>query len=350
MKRRANAMHFDRFLPDYGILPSAYFQKSAITNPVELFWSDDLISLLRLCGEREETIGECASDYDRFLSVCRALPLLEGHPTREWIASVLDKYFDLKELPTQENAPEAWRTLCDRLLGEPIRPQDLVEGSWLCDSLVVPSYLPTNITPVLNANLFLGTRAKNAVAWREEIRATAKHFSACKCQKIVLHLPSEFAFVIPSIYHVDKALQTTKRSREAENLLLSQLMRELCTAAQEYNLLLVLVCNAKADEAAYLLEYCEASVGLPRVCWSLREVREAHALLTFTAKPRKNEIFAALPYETIMTEHELFDALESWKARYPVGRLCFLTARDLRQMPYAQVHIADMLEKVKTKI
>lgn len=349
-RKEANAVTFDTFLPDYGILPSAYFERSAITNPIELFWSDELLALLRLCGQKEEMVGERASDYDRFLSICRSLPLLEGHSTRAWIASILEEYFNLKELPTEETTPTAWKNICAGLMQKPLSPQEFVSGAWLCDALVVPTYLPHNVTPVLNANLLLNTTAQNATVWSEEIAATVEHFAEHGCPKIVLQLPNDFAFIAPSVYHIDKCLQSAKHSRDADNLLLCQLMRELSSVAQQNKLLLLLVCKANAGEVSNLLEYCENSVGLPRVCWSLREVREAHALLTFTAKPRKNEIFAALPYETIMTEHELFDALESWKARYPVGRLCFLTARDLRQMPYAQAHIADMLEKVKTKI
>ena len=61
-------MNFEHFLPDYGILPSKYFARSTISNPIELFWSDDVLALLRLCGAKEEMIGERASDYDRFLS------------------------------------------------------------------------------------------------------------------------------------------------------------------------------------------------------------------------------------------------------------------------------------------
>ena len=343
-------MHFDRFLPDYGILPSAYFKKSAITNPIELFWSDDLLSLLRLCGQKEEFIGERASDYDRFLSICRAMPLLGGHPTRAWILSILKKYFDQKEFPTEENAPDFWRTLCDHLLEDPILPQELVGGAWLCDSLSVPSNLPKEVNLVLNANLFLKTNAKTTALWSAEIAKAVASFAESGCQKIVLQIPNEFAFAIPSVYHVDKALQSVKRSREAENLLLCQLMRELSSAAQKNNLLLVLVCDANAADVVRLLEYCEASVGLPRICWSLREIREAHVLLTFTAKPHKSEIFAALPYENVMTASELSNVIESWKVRYPVGKLCFITARDLRQTPYAQAHIADMLKETETKI
>ena len=128
-------------------------------------------------------------------------------------------------------------------------------------------------------------------------------------------------------------------------------MRELCITAQEHGLLLVLVGEDNSVAVARLLYYAEESVGLPRICWSIREAREALPLLDFTAKqPHKNEIFAALQYKSVMTQNELFDAIESWQVRYPVGKLTYLTARDLRQMPCAQAHIADMLKKTKIKI
>ena len=344
-------MKFDIFTPDYGIMPSAYFQRSTITNPMELFWSDDLLALLHLCGAKEEMIGERASDYDRFLSLSYALPLLEGHPTRAWIASVLEKHFGLQELPTEQTAPAVWKTLCERLLEKPLSSKELVSGAWLCDGLTVPSILPDNITPVLDANLLLKTQSKTATAWSAEITATVAHFAARGCQKIVLHLANGFDFVSPSLYNVDRALSLTKRGREASNLLTCQLMRELCITAQEHGLLLVLVGEDNSVAVARLLYYAEESVGLPRICWSIREAREALPLLDFTAKqPHKNEIFAALQYKSVMTQNELFDAIESWQVRYPVGKLTYLTARDLRQMPCAQAHIADMLKKTKIKI
>ena len=132
--------------------------------------------------------------------------------------------------------------------------------------------------------------------------------------------------------------------------MICQLTRELCIAAQAQNLALVLLCEDDTSALASLLEYVEGCVGLPCICWSTRKANEAHALLDFTAKPHKNDIFAALFYESVMTPHELSIALEAWQVRYPVGRLCFLTACDLRQMPYAQAHLAAILKKCKTKI
>ncbi len=343
-------MNFDHFFPDYGILPSAYFKGSNITNPIELFWSDDLLALLRLCGAKEETVGERASDYDRFLALCRALPLLEGHPTRTWIVSVLEKFFNLKELLTEASAAEVWKMLCESLMETPISPKDLVSGAWLCDELTVPSHLPQNVVPVLNANLLLHTNAKNAAKWSKEIASTVTHFAENRCKEIVLHLSNDFEFAPPSLYHVDRALSLAKKDREAQNVLTCQLMREICTAAQQHDLLLVLKCNGNSTAAADLLAYAEESVGIPRICWSARKACDAQELLNFTAKAHKNEIFAALTYDNAMTAHELADVLASWQMRYPIGRLCFLTARDLRQTPFAQTHIADMLQKCKTKI
>lgn len=343
-------MNFNRFIADYGILPSAYFERSAISNPTELFWSDDLHALLRLCGEREETIGERASDYDRFAALCRALPSLEGHPARAWIASVLEKYFHLKELPTEDNTAAVWKTLCETLMQNPISPCDLVSGSWLCDSLTVPNGLPKHIMPVLNANLLLDTAVQTATAWSEEIEKTVSHFAVHGCQKIVLHLPTGFDFAAPSLYHIDRALSLRKRDRETANLLLCQLVRELCTMAQRNDLLLVIVCKGNPSALARLLEYAEANVGLPCLCWSVCDARGAHALLEFSAQAHKNPIFAALPYNTVMTQTELLAAIEAYQVRYPVGKLSFVTARDLRQTSFAQAHIEDMLGKTKIKI
>ena len=343
-------MTFNRFLSDYGILPSAYFERSAISNPIELFWSDDLLALMRLCGEKEENIGDHASHFDKFKALLHALSLLEGHPTRAWIVSVFANQFGMQELPTAQNAAQAWHMLCNRLFEEPIHPHTLASGAWLCEGLTLPNALPQNVTPVLNANLLLDTKAKTLNAWGAEIASTVAHFVNSGCKKIVLRLSQNFNFVLPSVYHVNQALNLAKRDTETVNLLISQLMRELCTLAQENDLLLLLECDCNADAAKGLLTYAEESVGLSRLCWCMREAREAKLLLYFSAKLHKNEVFAALPYETVMTQRELFDLVKSWQMRYPVGRLRFVTARDLRQTPFAQMHIENMLKNAKTKI
>ena len=343
-------MNFDIFAPDFGTLPSDYFAKSLITNPIELFWSDDLASILRLCGEREETIGARASDYDRFLALCRALPLLEGHPTRAWIASVMQKYFDLNELPTEETAPEVWKNLSQTLLQNPLHINDFISGVWLCDKLTPEAKLPQGVTPALHANLLLQTTSKTTLSWSAEIATTVLRFATNQCKKIVLQIDKNFDFIPPSLYGVDRALSLAKKDYKTENLLICQLMRELCTAAQRNDLLLVVVCDGNTSNLVRLLQYCEENVGLPRLCWCTRDARNAQELLAFSAQSHKNEVFAALFYESVMTQNELFEALASWKVRYPIGKLCYVTTRDVRQMPYAQAHISDMLKKSKTKI
>lgn len=342
-------MNFDIFASDYGVLPSGYFGRKALTNPIELFWCDDLIALLRLCGAKEEMIGERASDYDRFCAVCRALPLLNGHPARAWIESIFEKHFGIKELPAEEDVPKVWKKLCESLLQNPIASKDLVEGDLLCEPSTY-TQLPENVTPVLNANFFLHSGAKTVESWQHIILSVVTRFAAGGCKKIVLNIGEGFDFALPSLYHVDRALSLPQKNREATNLLICQLVRELCVVAQEQDILLVFLCGDDPSALARLLEYAEGSVGLPRICWCAREAREAHKLLEFTARPHKNEILAALPYESVMTQNELSNAIEAWQVRYPIGRLCFITARDLRQTPHAQAHLADMLKNLKTKI
>ena len=115
-------------------------------------------------------------------------------------------------------------------------------------------------------------------------------------------------------------------------------------------LMAVLVCDKNAYDASELLQYCEESVGLPPLCWCICEAREALPLLEFSAKPHRSEIFAALAHKSTMTQQELTDVLNGWRVRYPIGRLGFITACDLRQTPSAQKYICDMLENSKIKI
>ena len=144
-------------------------------------------------------------------------------------------------------------------------------------------------------------------------------------------------------------MSLSKKDREATNLLICQLVRELSAVAQNEDMLLAFVCNSNPDAPVSLLEYVEESVGLPRICWSTRAVKDALSLLMFTAKPHKREMLAALPYEIVMTNDELSSAIKSWQVRYPIGKLCFVTACDFRQTPYARAHIDDMLQNSKTK-
>jgi hypothetical protein len=219
----------------------------------------------------------------------------------------------------------------------------------LCDALEVPANLPKQVTPVLHANLLLQTNAKNAAVWSAEIASVVAHFAVNGCQKILLHFAQNFEFVAPSLYGVDRALSLSKKDRDAVNLLTAQLVRELCAAAQKEDLLLVLIGDGSSAAIANLLQYCEECVGLPRITWSAKEAREASALFAFNAQAHKHEMHAALLYENVMTEAELSSAVESLQVRYPVGKLCFVTARDMRQTPHAQAHILAMLQKPKTK-
>jgi len=142
-------------------------------------------------------------------------------------------------------------------------------------------------------------------------------------------------------------LKNTRRTGEESFLLLSQLFRELCVCARRGGAS-ILVEAVRDSDALPLLSYAERTVGLPQVCLAISEpcLNEETAELAAALSPR---LTLALSLRAFPTEHELEQALLSAAARYPVGRLSFICAADLRTAAVAQANARRVICRIMEK-
>lgn len=67
---------------------------------------------MRAIGISEEYItGKNTSDYDKFLKWAKTVPQLIGNPLYHWTHLELQRFFGIKEILNEENAPMIWKKL-----------------------------------------------------------------------------------------------------------------------------------------------------------------------------------------------------------------------------------------------
>lgn len=339
-------MDFDAFSFDYGILPSGYAKNQYLTNPCELLDCMEWERAFRFCRIDEERFSSLASDYDRFCAMCTALPLLIGHPLRAWVLTLLREHFQITCEVCEQTAGALWRTISQKLLERPMRFEELIEEgcTYLCDQSAPPSALLRGAYPMLLSNVLLDGTFENRLRWRGEIERTLSAYREAGSRQVLLRFSAEGEFVAPDVYHVEKALRATAKSAAQKQLLSTQLMRELCEICQKMDLTLILEGDSCAKTTVKLLQYAEQTVGLPKTCWVCNDCRHADAMMTFIAEKHNSPMHLALRMDEVLTDAEFLDAMDSLGARYPVGRISFVTARDLRMMPFLQKDLKKRLQ------
>lgn len=338
-------MELHRFTADYGTLPAECFLRGYVTNPAEVLRCNEIYGLLRLCGIEASENGAAASDWELFRSVGRALPLLLGHPMRARILQLLGNCFGLREALCEENCESLWRAAVDYAEEHPIRIEDLLpkaRTAWLSDALTLPKTLPASIRPALLANLLLAADALPFADWCARIRATVEEYRARGGELVVLRLPREFAFVSPDPYHVGVALREKKGSATSGHLLLSQLMREVCSIARELGMKLLIesACDGSACE---LLAYASKSVGLPQTFVTASDAATRDRLIDCMKDEACPEIYLAVHLKDLPSMGERTEAWKRIAARYPSGRICVVCGADLRMLESVQGEIAEEL-------
>ena len=337
-------MNGERFFDDYGVIPQSFLRLSTVRNATELLWSDEWERLLRLCGIPEREIDGRASDYERFAALCRAFPLLDGHPMQFYLKSFLGAYFPTLPMPSSDTCVELWREIADKLLQKPCKPTDFLPSrepiSCLMSTLEVPE-LPPSLLPMLNADLFLKDGGTYR-AWRERIGTVIQQFCQNGARAVRITLARTFAFVQPDLYHVELALK--KPSSAEKDILTWQLFRELCEVCQSLSMTLLVEIHCQPQEAVALLRYAQKNVGLPTVNWSA-DPAAAREILAFQAEARGVCMNWCLRSGEYLTEDALASAIKVAASCYPAGRLQFLTALDLRFSRFEQKRIAAVLQK-----
>ncbi|MBQ9784638.1 MAG: hypothetical protein IJW29_03965 [Clostridia bacterium] len=331
-----------RFLCDYGTLPTEFLNIATVSNATELLWSKDLERLLRLCGIPEREIDARASDYERFAALCKAFALLDGHPMQFYLKSFLRAYFPSLPMPEPETCECLWRGIADNLLANPRTPSDFLPTApigILLPSLEIPA-LPPQLTPVLDADLLLRSQGRAYGEWRAWIAETVERFSQNGARQVRVRLARDFSFAQPNVYHVEQAL---KKTTDAHDLLLCQLVRELCEVCARCSVALLLEADCDAREAASLLRYARKAVGLPRVNWCASGA--ADELLDFQADACGESMRRCLRSADALTADALYQTIADAATRYPLGCLCFVTAQDLRFSRFEQERIASALQK-----
>ena len=86
--------------------------------------------VMRAIGISEEYItGKNTSDYDKFLKWAKTVPQLIGNPLYHWTHLELQRFFGIKEILNEENAPMIWEKANELLKNNDFTPRGLIEKS-----------------------------------------------------------------------------------------------------------------------------------------------------------------------------------------------------------------------------
>ena len=296
--------------------------RSAYSNVGEMLWSDEVRGVLRLCGANERMIGEDSSDYERFLALAEAMPMLDGHPLKGYVASLLKDCFEIETSLDKSTCEEIWRKAAQRLLSEPIfevgAASDMEQGKAV--TVAHPSH-HLSLTSAFSGLLFARTRAKSFDVWMREIESVVYDAVRSGCRYLFFGLPDAFCDVKPSLYHVNMTLHRGAREKGDLDLLYAQLVRCLSQVCQTHGLTLILQIETASEHIRSLMDRVEREVGLPTLIWSTPREDVRAEMLDFSAKAHKNPIFAAIRRTDYGSDDAFSQALVAWAKCYPIGRL-----------------------------
>ena len=334
-------MNRNVFAMDFGCLPRELAPMAILSDLTACIWSEELCGLLRLCGEKEASIGVDASQYDRFLAFCRCVPLLQGHRLVTEITEMIRSFFGIGMPVTEENGPAIWHQAAVRLNEDNVTPAMLcrfflpvdVTPRLLCDVDGAAEAKLAGLEPVCNGNRLLSTDARDWNAWKRELKDPCQRFAECGCQTAFVTVGDRFCDPVPSVYHVDQCLCQGKEKEEDRRIKLAQVLRFLAEECVSRNWTLILRIHCPSREILSLLNRLERTVGLPNIIWSCADLLIAEALLRFSVQPHRNPVQWAISLSDFPSNEELAAGLSAYAARYPMGKLLALSHADLRFLP-----------------
>ncbi|MBR2721854.1 MAG: glucuronate isomerase [Clostridia bacterium] len=332
------------FSYDFGILASELRSAHCVRTVTDLLFDKDVEALLRLCEIPSHRFSEKASQYDKFCALCKACELAEGHPTALWCQVLLEKVFgiDLPLLPEncetiwqkssvllQETAM-TWQAALERLYG-----QSPVRLLWQdADGL---DELPKNCVPVLDGSLFCQTNLD--MSWQSFVASAQKTldtFEEKGCRSVFFTLSEDYTFDEPNLYTVNQLLERQDPSLLQGDLWTTQVLRLLSAECKKRSWALCLRLHCDEGELLRLISYLQSSVGLCRLLFSASHPSAEQAMLDVQAREHGEEMTWALWRRDYPTTLSWKGALQSYRERYPIGRLQILTAANCYKTPFLQ--------------
>lgn len=282
-----------------------------ITNIAELLRCKSTTAVLRMCGAKDEEIAENASDYDYFCALCRAIPLLAGHPLGNRFFHMITS-MNLSVSGDAIDPDFLWLQsilyLSDQ--NKEIREWDQ-QFQYACNK-VQYSCSKQSIKAFADTSNWVQTEAENWDGWEMELK---KLWNQASDRSDI------FLFALPiqsdqlSVYHVNAALSTCKSS----SVLSAQLLRFLCDLCRiNRKTLLIQVTPHNATELLQKLQQFKKSIGLPDLIFSVETDKDLCALLPFVSQPHDASVVMGMTYDK---NENLSIPLSKLAVQYPIGKL-----------------------------
>ena len=281
------------------------------TNITELIRSPEADRLLRLCNERiENTDG---SDYAYFRAFCRCMPLMQGHPFAASVSTLVKNVMQIQTPLKPENADEIWResaSFLQSFFGEASKITLPPSKAKKAEFVFIET---ANIQKVDDAKPWLDTQNTTWSAWEAQLFKSWNE--QAKNEIIRLSIQNGISSKIPSIYHVNKALQD---GFGTSHIMCAQLLRFLCIACQnEKKMLLIESSENTVENLINLLDRLNECVGLPDIILSIDGIVAFKKTLPFFAKYHRGDTRIGLNVST----EKLHEILNAIRIEYPIHRV-----------------------------
>lgn len=111
--------------------PQEIYENKRYKNLTEIWLYGDHYKwrVMRANGVEEKFITGDGGDYEKFLAYAKTVPMTIGNPLYHWSHLELQRYFGIKELLNEKNAPIIWEKANAILNGEGFGARDIIQKS-----------------------------------------------------------------------------------------------------------------------------------------------------------------------------------------------------------------------------
>jgi len=281
-----------------------------ITNITELVRCESTTAVLRQCGAQEQDIEPNSADYAYFQALCRAIPLLGGHPLVQTLARLFAS-MNIVFLPDHLDPAALWMQVVSYLEEQSVPKPNLCCKSNDKSTNYNFRTFQKDQSSVIDTVTWVNTSATSWCAWERELNARLESIdSTCGLLRFCLPLTASQL----SVYHVNTALV----QNNDQSTLSAQLLRFLCIACkQENKTLLVETEQFGGKDLLFHLQQLKKTVGLPNLIISVQCMDDLCKLLPFLSQPHDTNIVFGVQ----MQNGTSAISLGQLSNVYPIGRV-----------------------------